>query len=99
MKLYRIDIAGGPPRILCDAARGGKGGTWSEEDVIVFGRSRGPLHRADASGEGCEPLTVLDPAFPDEIESPPAALPSGRPTVPVSGEPGGGGRPATVIAS
>ena len=35
-KLYRIDIAGGPPRSLCDI--GAKGGTWSEEGVIVLGR-------------------------------------------------------------
>ena len=64
-KLNRIDIAGGPPRFLCDAG-GGKGGTWSEEGVIIVGGSGGPLQRADASGGGCEPLTVLDPAFPDE---------------------------------
>jgi Tol biopolymer transport system component len=66
MKLHRIDIAGGPPRILCDGI-GQKGGTWNKEGVIVFGRSMGPLQRADASGGGCEPLTALDPAFPDEI--------------------------------
>ncbi|MGB6849783.1 MAG: hypothetical protein WBG05_16420, partial [Thermoanaerobaculia bacterium] len=77
-KLNRIDIAGGPPRFLCDAG-GGKGGTWSEEGVIVFGRARGPLQRADASGGGCEPLTALDPAFPDEISHRlPRFLPDGQ---------------------
>ncbi|MGB6994115.1 MAG: hypothetical protein WBG00_12895, partial [Thermoanaerobaculia bacterium] len=78
MKLSRIDIAGGPPRILCDEASQ-KGGTWSEEGVIVFGGSRGSLHRADASGGGCEPLTVLDPAFPDEVSHRlPRFLPDGQ---------------------
>jgi Tol biopolymer transport system component len=77
-KLNRIDIAGGPPRFLCDAG-GGKGGTWSEEGVIVFGRSMGPLQRADASGGGCEPLTALDPAFPDESSHRlPRFLPDGQ---------------------
>ena len=62
--------------MLCDA-RGGQGGTWSEEGVIVFGR--GPLHRVDASGEGCEPLTVLDPASPEEISHRfPRFLPDGQ---------------------
>jgi Tol biopolymer transport system component len=78
MKLYRIDIAGGPPRILCEGT-GQKGGTWNEEGVIVIGRSRGPLQRADASGGGCEPLTALDPAFPDEISHRlPRFLPDGQ---------------------
>ena len=77
-KLYRIDIAGGPPRFLCDAGES-KGGTWSEEDVIILGQSKGPLHRADANGEGCEPLTVLDPAFPDEYSHRlPRFLPDGQ---------------------
>jgi Tol biopolymer transport system component len=81
--LYRIDIAGGPPRALCDTAgKGatfGKGGTWSKEGVIVFGRAMGPLQRADASGGGCEPLTVLDPAFPDETSHRlPRFLPDGQ---------------------
>jgi Tol biopolymer transport system component len=78
-KLNRIDIAGGPPRFLCDDAGGGKGGTWSDEGVILIGGSGGPLHRADASGGGCEPLTVLDPAFPDEISHRlPRFLPDGQ---------------------
>ena len=81
--LYRIDIAGGPPRALCDTAGEGatfgKGGTWSKEGVIVFGRSMGPLQRADASGGGCEPLTALDPAFPDETSHRlPHFLPDGQ---------------------
>ncbi|MGB5293325.1 MAG: hypothetical protein WBP34_00090, partial [Thermoanaerobaculia bacterium] len=77
-KLFRIDIAGGPPRLLCDA-RGGKGGAWSREGVIIFGLGGGPLHRTDASGKGCEPLTVLDPAFPDEVSHRlPRFLPDGQ---------------------
>jgi dipeptidyl aminopeptidase/acylaminoacyl peptidase len=76
-QLFRIDIAGGPPRALCDI--GGRGGSWSEEGVIIFGRPGGPLQRADASGEKCEPLTDLDPAFPDEVNHRlPRFLPDGH---------------------
>ena len=78
-KLFRIDIAGGPPRFLCDTESDGKGGAWSREGVIIFGLGGGPLHRTDASGKGCEPLTVLDPAFPDEISHRlPRFLPDGQ---------------------
>jgi hypothetical protein len=47
--------------------------------VIIFGRPGGPLQRADASGEKCEPLTDLDPAFPDEVNHRlPRFLPDGH---------------------
>jgi Tol biopolymer transport system component len=76
--LYRIDIAGGPPRILC-AFGSGKGGTWSDEGVILFTSARsGSLHRVDASGEGCEPLTVADPEFGETNHRLPHFFPDGQ---------------------
>ncbi len=34
-KLKKVQIAGGPPTVLCDAPAG-RGGTWSRDNVIVF---------------------------------------------------------------
>jgi serine/threonine protein kinase/Tol biopolymer transport system component len=49
-KLKRIEIAGGPPRTLADAAEG-RGGTWSVGDVIVFSPQPGSsFRRISASG-------------------------------------------------
>jgi len=49
-KLKRVDVAGGPPRVLADA-REGRGATWSSEDVIVFAPEPGaPLQRVSGSG-------------------------------------------------
>jgi Tol biopolymer transport system component len=50
-KLKKIDASGGPPVVLCDAASG-RGGTWNQENVIVFvpsGSASGFL-RVSASG-------------------------------------------------
>jgi serine/threonine protein kinase len=51
-KLKKIEIAGGPPSPLCDAEdRDPIGGSWSKNDVIVFGPSGGGiLWRVAAAG-------------------------------------------------
>jgi serine/threonine protein kinase len=51
-KLKKIDIAGGPPSPLCDAEDSDPiGGSWSKNDVIVFGPSGGGiLWRVAAAG-------------------------------------------------
>ena len=49
-KLKKIDLEGGPARILCDAPSA-RGGTWGRQDVIVFaGVAQGPLSRVSAAG-------------------------------------------------
>jgi eukaryotic-like serine/threonine-protein kinase len=63
-KLQRIDIGGGQPQILANAA-GGRGGTWSRDDVILFAvgfvtRSNALL-RVSASGGPTAPVTRLLP--------------------------------------
>ncbi len=58
-KLKKISILGGPPLTLCDAP-GFRGGTWSDDDVIVFApQSRSGLYRVAAAGGTPEPLTNL----------------------------------------
>ena len=38
----------------------GFGGTWNQDDVIVFGRFSGGLHQVEATGGEPNPLTALD---------------------------------------
>ena len=46
-KLKKVAIAGGPPVVLADAA-GGLGGSWSRDNVIVFGSvAFGPVSRTE----------------------------------------------------
>jgi Tol biopolymer transport system component len=76
-KLYRIDIAGGPPQALADAPAG-RGGSWSRDGVIVFGPTgTSPLLRIAASGGEPVPLTKLDASrqFSHRL---PHFLPDGR---------------------
>jgi Tol biopolymer transport system component len=49
-KLKRLDIGAGLPRTLADVPLG-QGGTWSQQDVILFSRARiSPLYRVPATG-------------------------------------------------
>src|SRR5437667_10684789 len=61
-KLKKIDVTGGPPQILCDAANG-RGGTWSPDDVILFTpSSRDPIYRVPAAGGASTAVTELIPS-------------------------------------
>jgi eukaryotic-like serine/threonine-protein kinase len=57
-KLKKIDTAGGPPQILCDAPNL-REGSWSPDGVIIFSRSSTPLSRVSAAGGAPAPLTKL----------------------------------------
>jgi Tol biopolymer transport system component len=49
-KLKKVDIAGGPAQVLCDAPTGADG-SWSPQGVILFdGRGADPLWSAPAAG-------------------------------------------------
>jgi eukaryotic-like serine/threonine-protein kinase len=47
-KLKKIDIAGGPPTVICDAPSA-RGGSWSGNTILFAGRYT-PIMRVDASG-------------------------------------------------
>jgi Tol biopolymer transport system component/predicted Ser/Thr protein kinase len=56
-KLKKIDTAGGPSLVLCDAPNGNvAGGSWSKDGVILFGLG-GRLLRVSASGGTPSPVT------------------------------------------
>ena len=77
-KLKKIDIAGGPALTVCDAANG-RGGSWSQSDVIVFTPSvREPLFRVPAAGGTATPLTALDDVAGESSHRFPWFLPDGR---------------------
>jgi Tol biopolymer transport system component len=59
-KLKRIDIDGGSPQVLADAALG-LGGTWNQSGVILFAPSgNGPVRRILATGGNAQDATRLE---------------------------------------
>jgi eukaryotic-like serine/threonine-protein kinase len=75
-KLYRVDIAGGPPQALAAAPRG-FGGTWNADGTILFAPSNlVPLARVAASGGDPVPVTRLVPGQGRQLL--PQFLPDGR---------------------
>jgi Tol biopolymer transport system component len=72
-KLKRLEIGGGAPQTLADAAYG-LGGTWSPDGTILFSPAgSSPLFRVSASGGEPEAVTELDGAH-----SFPQFLPGGQ---------------------
>jgi predicted Ser/Thr protein kinase len=77
-KLMRIDLSGGAPQTLCDAAIA-RGGTWNQEGVILFsGRQPGGLQRVSASGGVPAAVTELDAAQGEDAHYYPQFLPDGN---------------------
>jgi len=57
-KLKRVEAAGGPPQIICEAPNA-RGGTWNKEGVILFeAAANSPLSRVAAGGG--TPISVTD---------------------------------------
>jgi Tol biopolymer transport system component len=77
-KLKKVQIAGGPPSVLCDAQLG-RGGTWSRDNVILFAPSAGTgLVRVSSAGGVPTVVTTLDPATGETNHRWPHFLPDGR---------------------
>ena len=65
-KLKRIDLAGGPARILSESAPYPRGGAWGEHGTIVFAPAgHAVLHRISADGGPATPVTALSPGEMD----------------------------------
>jgi len=76
-KLKKIDAAGGPPQVICDAPEA-RGGTWSRDGIIVFATVvDGPLFRVSAAGGTPAVLTKLDRARGETSHRWPLFLPDG----------------------
>jgi len=80
-KLKKIDAAGGAVQVLCDALFG-RGGTWNNEDTIVFApNSGGGLARVSASGGSPLPITEIPAGAPHFLNLShrwPSFLPDGK---------------------
>ena len=75
--LKRIDLAGGPARVLAPAAHG-RGGTWNTNGVIVFApNTQSGLSRVTAVGGEAVPLTTLDAGAGEASHRWPQFLPDG----------------------
>lgn len=77
-KLKKVEVIGGPPNTLCNAA-GGRGGAWNPDDVIIFAPDIvSALSRVSASGGEPSPVTTLDPSRQENSHRFPQFLPDGR---------------------
>jgi Tol biopolymer transport system component len=77
-QLKRIEVSGGPPHTVCDAATG-EGGTWNTNGEIVFAPTEsGGLFKVPAAGGVPAPLTQLDRTRAEIGHSWPQFLPDGR---------------------
>jgi len=76
-KLKKIAVSGGRPETLCDAASG-RGGSWNQEDVILFAPSPSAgLYRVSAAGGETKTVTDLDTSK-ETSHRWPQFLPDGR---------------------
>jgi hypothetical protein len=77
-RLKRIDLAGGPARVLAEVQQD-LGGTWNRDGVIVFAPGAGAgLWTVPASGGPAAPLTRLDSSRSESDHGWPQFLPDGR---------------------
>ena len=84
-KLKRVDLAGGPSRVLCDAPGAGpfRHGAWSRDGTILFRVDEAPGHReglfrVPASGGVPAPLDIVDESGRRMQVGWPSFLPDGR---------------------
>ena len=76
-KLKKIEVSGGPPKVLSDAPFP-LGGTWNRDGVIVFAPNyTDPLYQVPAAGGNATPVTTVDRAA-KETHLWPHFLPDGR---------------------
>jgi Tol biopolymer transport system component len=74
--LKKMEAAGGPVQVLCDA-HAGRGGTWSPDGTIVFAPDiYGPLARVSSGGG--TPSAVTSTSEPSTTHRNPWFLPDGR---------------------
>jgi len=88
-KLKKIEAFGGPPLTLCDAPIP-RGGSWSQEGVILFAPNlNAPLFRVSAAGGPAAPVTRPDAAKGEVTHRWPQFLPDGKHFLYLAGTPYG----------
>jgi hypothetical protein len=77
-KLKMLDLAAGLPQVIADAPNG-RGGSWGEDDVILFAPiGGGTISRVSARGGKADAVTHLDTARGENAHYWPVILPGGR---------------------
>ena len=77
-KLKKVDVAGAPPIILCDAFNG-RSGSWNRDGVIIFSPDTTvAVHRVSSGGGKPEPVTTLDGSIGETTHRWATFLPDGR---------------------
>jgi eukaryotic-like serine/threonine-protein kinase len=77
-KLKKIAAAGGSPQTIIDFPGNWAGGTWNQNDVIVFGDQRIGMFRVSASGGAPVQITSMNSAQRETIHFGPFFLPDGK---------------------
>ena len=76
--LFRVDLRGGPPRLIA-AAPDGRGGAWSPDGHILFAPTVvGTIHRVSADGGAATPVTQLAGERKETSHRWPVFLPDGE---------------------
>ncbi len=77
-KLKRMDLSGSPPQTICDNPSPGflSGGSWNQNDVIIFGGRNG-IFRVSAAGGSPSLLTKTTPSL-EIAHTNPIYLPDGQ---------------------
>jgi serine/threonine protein kinase len=76
-KLLRVDVAGGSPLLIC-AALQGRGGSWSNDGLILFATLGSGLFQVRASGGTPSTLTTPDASRGEQVHRWPQFIPGGR---------------------
>ncbi len=74
--LKKIDSRGGPSTTICEVGNG-IGGTWNQNDVIVYGVNAAGLFRVPAAGGSSSPIVEPDRAAGESSDRNPWFLPDG----------------------
>ena len=78
-KLWRAELSGGTPTVICEIGPNITGGTWNRDDVILFGlNTPGVIQRVSASGGSPQPATTLDVTKGETRHFAPWFLPDGE---------------------
>ncbi len=94
-KLQKVDVAGGPPLTVCDAADG-RSGAWSRDGVILFSPDpTSGVFRVPAAGGKPAPVTTPDLAHGETTHRWVTFLPDGKHFLYLAGTHGAGAKSET----
>jgi serine/threonine protein kinase/Tol biopolymer transport system component len=77
-KLQKIDVRGGQPQVLCDAAGGVVEGTWSRDGIILFSDVGRSMRRVSTDGGSAAVVLPLDESRRENGQFMPQFLRDGR---------------------